>query len=697
MPQDKVDPVHNIELINNDKDLVELAGYHAYKTPARDKKIVVNGYNYRVIDINYNGRGGLDALTVVNTSTDDISIVFVGTADNKDKITDAQLLSDVPPAQIKAAKKYFNDMKNKYEKNGHRITSVTGNSLGGGLANAVGIEHSDVKVVTLNPALLPDNMIDPDKSYDNITNYFSQYDPLTLAEKSAGLGERIPGKHYIINNGIAKFSKLGTNHTGYIRGEGKTGEKGQFYTIGVEGEPGFGRIYIAADDSIVTSIWTGKSLYRGGSGRIDINYETLNTLSIALHGNVTDRLKLVQEYLGHSVAIVDEEQSQYRHRVSSLQETFSEAIESSFGYGIAVSESMLRMAVDKLISLLNVAEGHCKSLNAILNSPPAELIEKLTSTDISVESIFRELKGHFYNLKDHIDDFAGAIKHTIHEKVPALFENEKFTDAIVGELKAHYDIIAKNKDAVLHQLTEFQGQVKETADAFKDRDEGLAGAIKTNASPGETKTVQRANIYKIEESPYMLEHMRIKQLFVDFSFSRFKNDTHVLLIPLLNILETTLFTIENGLEILSATIKGAAKIAFHGNLVGSLISKFTSFDDKIKGVVNKALEPLDEIAADVEGIRNAVGSLITDYPTLLANFKPYFDNAAFQISNYHNVYLYNQAALSILEEMALLFSDIVSQLSHHEAKAIDTLCDISKSVKGNMQLLDEQIARGTLI
>ncbi|TCP29050.1 hypothetical protein EV207_11386 [Scopulibacillus darangshiensis] len=161
------------------------------------------------------------------------------------------------------------------------------------------------------------------------------------------------------------------------------------------------------------------------------------------------------------------------------------------------------------------------------------------------------------------------------------------------------------------------------------------------------------------------------------------------LLPLLNRLEILLFTIENGLELLSATIKGATKVAFHGNLVGSLISKFTGFDDKIKSLVNNALDPLDEIAANVESIRKAVGSLITDYPTLLTNFKPYFDNAVFQKSDYHNVYLYNQVALNILQEMDLLFSDIVTQLAHHKANAIDALCAVSKNVKGNMKLLDE--------
>lgn len=135
----------------DDKDLVELAGYHAYREYSEQQKIIVNGKKFKVVHTNYNHPTGLDALTVKNVKTGEYTVVYVGTdihAENgkQDLITDIQFLSDLTPEQIKEARKYFNEMDEKYG-----ISSICGNSLGGGLTNSVAIEHPDVKAVTLNP------------------------------------------------------------------------------------------------------------------------------------------------------------------------------------------------------------------------------------------------------------------------------------------------------------------------------------------------------------------------------------------------------------------------------------------------------------------------------------------------------------------------------------------------------------------
>ncbi|OMF62168.1 hypothetical protein BK139_04905 [Paenibacillus sp. FSL R5-0490] len=105
--------------INNDKDLVELAGYHAYTYPLVESRIEVNGKAYKVINTHYQDPTGLDAMTVVNVETKEISIIYVGTDakakyGNEDIITDAQLLSDLTPEQITAAREYYNQMNERY-------------------------------------------------------------------------------------------------------------------------------------------------------------------------------------------------------------------------------------------------------------------------------------------------------------------------------------------------------------------------------------------------------------------------------------------------------------------------------------------------------------------------------------------------------------------------------------------------------
>src|SRR5699024_8766606 len=144
--------------LTHDKDLVQLAGYHAYKRYENPKKIEVDGKKFKVIDTIYDTDSGLDALTVQNVKSGELTIVYVGSQQIKEDWlgTNAKLLSDTPPAQIEAAQKYFDDVTKEFGE----VSSVTGNSLAGASANSVAVENPDVKAVTLNPAMLTDGMVD---------------------------------------------------------------------------------------------------------------------------------------------------------------------------------------------------------------------------------------------------------------------------------------------------------------------------------------------------------------------------------------------------------------------------------------------------------------------------------------------------------------------------------------------------------
>ncbi|WLR41517.1 hypothetical protein LC087_11515 [Bacillus carboniphilus] len=102
------------------------------------------------------------------------------------------------------------------------------------------------------------------------------------------------------------------------------------------------------------------------------------------------------------------------------------------------------------------------------------------------------------------------------------------------------------------------------------------------------------------------------------------------------------------------------------------------------------------IAESTEGIRKGLMKLLTGFPMLLEEFKPYIDNAIFQEEGYKNIHYYNTASISILKEMEMLFDDIVYQLSDQKATAIDELCEISKKVKSNMSIMKEQVDRVTI-
>ena len=89
----------------------------------------------------------------------------------------------------------------------------------------------------------------------------------------------------------------------------------------------------------------------------------------------------------------------------------------------------------------------------------------------------------------------------------------------------------------------------------------------------------------------------------------------------------------------------------------------------------------------VEGLRKGIGRMIVNLPEMLQNFKPYIDSAIFEPGKFEHVRLYNVSTLAILDEMELLFNDIIFQLSDEKAEAIEATLEISKSVLKNIQIL----------
>lgn len=682
----------------NDKDLVELAGYHAYRHYLVYQSIQVNGKKFDVIDTRYDSSSGLDALTIQNFETKELSIVFVGSEQlDKDWLeTNTTLIGKVPPQQILDAKTYYQQMNDKYGP----ISSVSGNSLAGALTNAVAMENPKVKAVTLNPAILPFGMVDSSKEYPNITNYYSKYDFLTGTEESLGLGDRIPGNKYGINNGVPLFSMLGSNHTGYVEAD----ENGEFkIEVGIKGQPGHGFIYIGADDHIVTSLWTGSPLYGGQTEKIVLNKENMLLLSNGIKDQVKGRITNVQSYLNNSVSIVLDESMQFSNRVTVLQQTFQTMFDEAAGdplyNGISNTGTILKGCIDYLISLLDSAESKCRILNSILNSKPAEIIEFITSINIDVESLFAPAREYLNQLKDDVDNLVNGAQIIIQTHIPELFKGGKdmFVDAIVGELNAHYSIVHKNKEAVYNQLTNYETQVKDIATSMFNKDQNLGSSIQSGKSLADgVDTIQKTEIMNIDTSPYLTIGMKIKEIQVELAHKQITSLVTTIVHPIVDRIYTVALMIESAVSAIIFSVKAALNVGLYGNPISLLISIFTDYEEKVKAAVNNALVPLEEIETIAETVRMGSGSLSANLPEMLQNFKPYLDTAIFEPGKFDDVRLYNISTLAILDEMELLFNDIIFQLSGEKAKAIEATLEISKNVLNNIQLLKEQVNRGTL-
>ncbi len=693
---EKVNQITNSKA--KDEDLVELAGYHAYKHHNKNDVFNLNGSDYKVIDTRYDTDSGLDALTVRNFDTNELTIVFVGSEQLKEDWlgTNLKLLSDTTPVQLKDAQDYFKDVNDDYGK----VSSVTGNSLAGALTNAVAIENPRVKAVTLNPAMLPEGMVDPTKNYSNITNYYSKYDFLTSTQGTLNLEDRIPGKKTNINNGLPLFSMFTSNHTGYVEAD-KNGD----YTIqiGLKGEPGYGFIHIGAADHIVTSIWTGSPLHGGTAEKIAIDHTHMTALANGIKDHVKGRMGLATGYLENSVSIVDDESTRFSQRVTMLQILFTQKLEETAGnplfIGIAGTGYLIKACIDSLILLLDKAEEKCRILNSILNSKPAELIEYVMSIDISVESLFAPVRNYLNDLKDDVDNLVAGAQNIITKDIPDFFKGGKdyFIDAVVGEWTAHYAIMLANKDKMNGQLTDYENQVQSVANAFTNKDTGLAGVIRTNASSlADTDSVQKTAVFSLDPSPYLEAKMKIKEIQVALAHENMTAVTTMVLMPILQAMEIVLLLIEAALEMIVASINAAVNVGLYGNPVGLVVSLFSDFDQKVKAAAKQALEPIEEMESTIEGLRKGVGSMIGNLPEMVSNFKPYIDTAIFEPGKYENVRLYNLAATAIMDEMEILFKDITFQLAYEKGNAIEASLEISESVLSNIVLLNEQVDRGAI-
>lgn len=429
----------------------------------------------------------------------------------------------------------------------------------------------------------------------------------------------------------------------------------------------------------------------------------MTLLSNGIRDKVKGRLTNVSEYLGHSVSIVKDESTRFNQRVTELQEMFQSMLEELAGEpifnGIAKTGMIIKACIDDLIGLLNLAEEKCRFLNSILNSKPAELIEYIMSLNISVESLFAPAKEYLNHVKADVDNLVASAQNIIMKDMPEIFKGGKdlFVDAVVGELNAHYDIIHRNKDKVYKQLNDYELQVLSIAKAFDNKDNSLAGAIKTGTSQGAgINAVQKMDVFAIESSPYLEVGMQIKGLQVQAAHKQINAVGMTILMPILVSVDGLLLLIEAALEAIVIAIKAALNVGLYGNPISLLVSIFTDYDQKVKKAVQNALEPLKEMESTVDGLRKGIGRMINNLPEMLNNFKPYTDTAIFEPGKFSDVRLYNVSTLAILDEMEILFNDIIFQLSDETANAIEATLEISKSVLSNVQILKEQVSRGTL-
>ncbi|BBN98236.1 SA1320 family protein [Sporolactobacillus terrae] len=680
----------------SDQDLVELAGLHAYKKYDKDKKFIVNRSRYVVKNISYTNINGLDAMTIQNFDTGEYTIVFQGTQVKgkygmRDMITDIQLLNSAEPEQLKAARTYFDRMNEKYG-----VKSVCGNSLGGALANAVAVHHKNVRAVTLDPAILPEGMVKTNHKYPNVTNYFTKYDGLTRGELGLNLGDRFPGRIYRINSGVPHFSRaFASNHVGY------NGDGPQYIEIGKKDEPGYGKIAIAADEHIVTSIWTGEPLYGGGSGQIKINKANLDTLADALSSQVLERLNRASEYIQNANEIVASEKAQRTRRLAKLQKHFETILEDGFGNsplfkGMTTGGYMIQSVLDHLRQQLLNVDICVRAIESAIFSPPAKIAKFVLAKHLGLSGLIDQALRSVHELRHHFDQFSRNTSKIVKHDIPHLIADEATgaVDAVADAFYKHEVIVGKNHKKLYRQIEAYRKQVRETGRNFQATDVAIAVGIRSGAAPSHQSAVHSSAVAALESSKYLPYKTKTKALQVGHAKSELMIELQAKLNPIAGTIYGALTTLEGISESISGGLKFAGHAIWYGSLPTMLVAWFTDWDDQINRKIRHAMKPLDDFADTVHALKKGIAYLNAYLPNLTAEYAPFIENAIFKNDRYADVITYNGAAADTLEEMELLFQDIAHQFSGQEAKAITALESQSKKILKNIQQLHCDVQRG---
>ncbi|ECX6966190.1 hypothetical protein F6523_01065 [Listeria monocytogenes] len=652
-----------------DTDLIELSGKWVYEHPIVDQKLRVNGTIYQVKAGEYNKASGLDYMIVENLATGEISMIFEGTQGTQDFLTDGTLPGSIPNTQLREA-----DAAYKKETQKYNIKNVAGNSLGGGLSNYVASKNDSLRSVTYNPAILPKGTYD--KNNPRITNYLSEYDPLTLGERGMGYGNRLPGESHILQNNVPWLQTILSNHTGYD-------DAG----VTVNGK----NIPIDADAYLPVGIWSGQVLTGGGNGqKIDMNPDNIRILANSLRTRMMEQIKRGQFYLDTAVDLVNNEGNHLDNRTTSLQETFDNLLaEGEFG-GIITSLANYAEFRDEMEKAKPVSYAAIDFMQRVRTLPIlGEVLDVVSGSFFHALDLLVDIPALVNDLALRTEDMMDQVSKIKMQAIPELFKgiNDQYlSDAMVTELKEHYKILDENKDLVVKQILTFSSQVTYVSNELEKADKLLSATQKVQ-SVGAPPATQA---YVLKKSKALKDGMGKKQRLLDRNFRDFSAKTTNLLMPILS----SIRSITNQLK---QVIKSAIRYLEDLQTGLSMVKiPFTDRDYQLKEELREYIRKLQEILLTVRGVGSAVKDMESNLEHVLAIYRPYIDTALFEGTKFQDVILLNKAATNIFHSAELIFGDIKHQLSGNTSAAISALDKVAVQTSNNMKSLLEQAKRGSI-
>lgn len=261
-----------------------------------------------------------------------------------------------------------------------------------------------------------------------------------------------------------------------------------------------------------------------------------------------------------------------------------------------------------------------------------------------------------------------------------------FNDAMIAELKAHYNVIDSNKDIVTNQIVTFSAQVKYVSDEIEKADKLLTATERVEKAGPPPVTSK----FSLEESSALKDGMGKKQLLLDENFKEFASATSMSLKPALASLRSTMNQLYGILKDALITLRNIR------SALGFVKIPFTDFDNNIKADLDDIIAAMNQWKVMLKGVKTAVKDLEGNLDNVLNAYRPYIDTALFEGTKFHDVILLNKASYNAFESAEMVFQDIQYQLDGNKAQAVTALDGLANQVVANLEVLLDQIKRGSI-
>lgn len=712
----------------NDRDLTEISGYWVYQDLKDNSTIKVNGNKYKVLSTisnnknkNINGSADIKIFELLdsnNSPSGQQIISFEGTNNNesinpkntlKGKVGDDWLeniklmdnektttpLLEQNNKFLELYKKKLDDANklsnsNFYRKYGEKVAkyknkevvSEDGNSQGGASAIHQGVEHPEKRIVSTNPAMLPEAIWRNLKqsNFENIINFHSTNDVLSWLQDP--FAKEMPGKRINIRDGVPTLNGLIDSHFGFKREfNSKTNEYKDIPVHKIESvkdtEIKNGKevkkvinINLDMDGRIPINVWTGDSIARSGKGKnIKLDIEKLGDLYQLVTGETSTMLQECVTFLNESFNISQSENSYFGDRKHKLKQKFKNVIE------IDVLENMSRNITSKKNELFESIDSFMDKIGPIAILVPALNLKPLKWGINKVDSQFQR---GIERIHDSIDKIlVKMFKNLDHD----------LQDGVTEEMMKHLKIVRENIILIKNQNDIYGNQIADIKSIMSYQDATIMdGNLNINYN-GQHMVSGKVNLSK-----YLSRKMTILKNHIDNAVEELSdyiqkvyNENFKELVRNINNTTEIIKGIIDGLNLLITMLY--EKRIIDGLKESSIDRKqFENSIEELKINLTKWTDFLHDLKAASPILENHLDDIVK-------NMKPLIVQMIFEPSHYDDMFILNTQAHARLDQMAKQFEVVCNGLNENEGQAIQTMDQSASLIRSNLIQVKEQLEK----